>query len=194
MLEMPRSEYHLDSDNPFFSKFKGRLPIKNVMTLFKFAKGSRVQHVLHALKYKNEPDLGVLFGRIYGEDLIQAGFKNKFDLIIPVPLHASRQRRRGYNQSEKFGKGLSEVMEIPCSDKFVVRKSQTGTQTNKVRVNLWKNVEDVFLVWRPEEVKGKRILLVDDVVTTGATLEACGQSLLEAGCSELSIACIAAAQ
>jgi ComF family protein len=194
LLEMPRANYHIERENPFYTKFRGRLPAKYVMTLFKFVKGGRVQHVLHALKYKNLPELGNALGRIYGHDLLQANYKNEFDLIIPVPLHISRKRKRGYNQSEEFGKGLAEILEIPCSDEFVKRLIKTKTQTRKSRLNRWENVSEVFSVVKPEAVGSKRILLVDDVVTTGATLEACGQVLIDAGCKELSIACIASAQ
>ena len=191
---MPRSGYHLDPENPFFNKFKGRIPVKQVMTLFKFVKGSRVQHVLHALKYKNQPELGVTLGRIYGNDLLQANFKGRFDLIVPVPLHASRKRSRGYNQSEEFGKGLGEILELECTDHVMKRRVRTTTQTRRSRLSRWENVSTVFEVVKPYRVENRNVLLVDDVVTTGATLEACGHSLLEAGCQQLSIACIASAQ
>lgn len=194
MLEMPRSGYHLDPENPFYQKFKGRIPVKHVMTLFKFVKGSRVQHVLHALKYKNQPELGITLGRIYGQDLLHADYQNAFDLIVPVPLHAARQRNRGYNQSEKFGQGLSEALDIDCTDKAMRRRFATTSQTRKSKLNRWENVNTVFEVMKPALIKDKRILLVDDVVTTGATLEACGQSVVNAGCLELSIACIASTQ
>jgi ComF family protein len=194
MLEMPRSNYHLDAENSFYQKLRGRIPVKHVMTLFKFAKGSRIQHILHALKYKNVPELGNALGRIYGYDLVEANFKNEFDLIIPVPLHRSRRRSRGYNQSEEFGKGLGEILEVPCSDRIVQRRVKTKTQTRKSRLDRWENVHEVFTVTIPDKVQGQRVLLVDDVVTTGATLEACGRTLIEAGCAELSIACIASAQ
>jgi ComF family protein len=194
LFELPRSGYHREQENPFYNKLKGRIPVSYVMTLFKFVKSSRVQHLLHALKYKSQPELGSALGRMYGHDLAEANYKDKFDLIIPVPLHASKKRRRGYNQSEEFGKGLSEVLEIPCSDIFVKRLVKTETQTRKSRLNRWENVSEVFEVTKPEKIKDQRILLVDDVVTTGATLEACGRVLLDSGCKELSIACIASAQ
>src|SRR5690606_31739397 len=104
---MPKSYYHLQQDNPFSQKFRGRLPVKHVMALFKFVKESRVQQVLHALKYKQQPELGQMLGRVYGKDLFEAKYFDSFDLIVPVPLHSSRRRIRGYNQSEEFGKGLS---------------------------------------------------------------------------------------
>lgn len=194
LLEMPKSYYHLHHDNPFFQKFRGRLPVKHVMTLFKFVKESRVQHVLHALKYKQQPEIGEMLGRIYGKDLLEADYSQTFDLIVPVPLHVSRRKLRGYNQSEEFGKGLSQILEVPCDDTYMVRAAKTETQTHKTKLSRWENVNRIFEVINPASILEKRVLLVDDVVTTGATLEACGQALLRAGCRELSIACIAATQ
>jgi ComF family protein len=194
MLDLPKSNYHLERDNPFYQKFSGRIPVKFVMTLFKFVKRGKVQHLLHALKYKNQPEIGIQLGRIYGADLLQENYKDQFDVIVPVPLHPSKRRKRGYNQSEEFGKGLSEILEIPCTEKFLKRTKATTTQTRKTKLSRWENVSEVFEVYEREELKGKRILLVDDVVTTGATLEACGDKLLQAGCGDVSIACIAATQ
>lgn len=194
ILEMPRSHYHLEQENPFYQKFRGRLPVKHVMTLFKFVKESRVQQLLHVLKYKHQPELGEMLGRVYGKDLVEANYKESFDLIIPVPLHISRRRIRGYNQSEEFGKGLSQMLEIPCDDSYMMRRAKTETQTHKSKLSRWENVSTIFHVINPQPIEEKRVLLVDDVVTTGATLEACGQALLHAGCRELSIACIAATQ
>src|SRR5690606_2816786 len=184
----------LQRDNPFFLKFRGRLPVNHVMTLYKFVKESRVQHVLHALKYKQQPELGEMLGKVYGQDLLDASYSNAFDLIIPVPLHISRRRIRGYNQSEEFGKGLSRILAVPCDDSRMARRARTETQTHKTKLSRWENVEGIFHVVDPLPIAEKRVLLVDDVVTTGATLEACGRALLDVGCRELSIACIAATQ
>jgi ComF family protein len=163
------------------------------MALYKFVKESRVQHLLHALKYQSHPEVGVSLGRVYGNDLLNAGFKNEFDLIIPVPLHGTRKATRGYNQSYEFAKGLSEVLEVPVAD-LVTRIAKTETQTRKTRLYRWKNVSQVFEVKAMDAIKDKKILLVDDVITTGATLEACAIALKKCGYKELSIACIAAAQ
>jgi ComF family protein len=189
---MPRSNFHVDLDNAFFRKFKGRIPVKYVMSFFKFTKGGAVQQVLHTLKYRNKPELGQLLGRIYGEELKLAGYATAFDLIIPIPLHSYKKKRRGYNQSEEFGKGLSEALDIQCSEEFLTRVTVTSTQTKKTRLKRWENVKEVFAIHRGDVLKGKRILLIDDVVTTGATLEAAGRQLVDAGCKELSIGCIAA--
>lgn len=194
ILEMPRTGYHLEIDNPFYQKLRVRLPVQYVVSMFRFVKAGAVQNILHTLKYQNKPELGQLLGKIYGNELMASDYSGKFDLIVPVPLHKNKKRLRGYNQSEEFGKGLGESLMVPCSDEIMKRLQVTTTQTKKSRLRRWENVKEVFAVDDIKSVAGKRILLVDDVVTTGATLEAAGRILLEHGCSALSIACIAATQ
>src|SRR5689334_10011646 len=190
LLEMPKSNYHKDPGNPFFLKLSARIGIKGVFALYKFTKSSRVQHLLHALKYKSRPEIGLALGRIYGDDLRSYDLQNEFDLIVPVPLHFRRKQVRGYNQSERFGKGLSEILGIECSDEVVVRIQKTETQTRRTKLQRWTNVKEGFKVESPDRVKGRRILLVDDVITTGATIEACAQRIMDAGSRELTIGCI----
>lgn len=193
MLEMPQTNFHLDRKNALFRRLSVRIPLRYGIALFKFTKNGRVQSVLHALKYKNHPEAGVALGKLYGEKLASGGLLHEFDLIIPIPLHRARRRKRGYNQSAKFAEGLSEKLGIPFSDTTVLRRTKTDTQTRKSKLNRWENVKEVFEVSDPAIVRNRRVLLVDDVVTTGATVEACGQVLLKAGCRELSVACIAVA-
>lgn len=193
VLELPRLNYHLDQDNPLYVKLRGRIPVQHVVAFLKFVKSSKVQSLLHTLKYKGQPEVGVALGRLYGQYLALTDYDSLFDLILPVPLHPLRKRQRGYNQSEEFGKGLSEVLSIPCNDDILQRRSQTSTQTRKSKLSRWTNVSEVFAIRKPDQIVGKRILLVDDVITTGATLEACGQVLVDGGCAKLSVACIAAA-
>ena len=194
ILELPKTNYHKHIENTIKSRLSGRIPLSYAMAFLKFRKTGVVQRLLHQLKYNNHPEVGIRLGKLYGKDLMEAGLEKNFDLIIPVPLHKSRKRRRGYNQSEKFAMGLSLLWQIPCDENIVERKIKTTTQTRKTKIERWENVKDVFQVKQSEKIVGKRILLVDDVITTGATLEACGQQLLNSGCSELSIACIAEAQ
>ena len=125
--------------------------------------------------------------------MAESGHDKEFDLIVPIPLHESRKRRRGYNQSAKFAEGLSASLQVPWADDIAKRKTKTTTQTRKTKTERWENVKDVFQIEQPEKIINKRILLVDDVMTTGATLEACGQQFLNHGCLELSIACMAEA-
>jgi len=193
MSEMPQTDYHSNNENALQTRLGFRIPITHAFAFFKFAKSSRVQHLLHRLKYKNHPEIGVVLGKVYGTKLKEAGFSSEFDLILPVPLHESRKRKRGYNQSAKFAEGLSQKLNISFSDEVLVRRVNTQTQTRKTKLSRWQNVSDVFLLTKADSVIGKRILLVDDVITTGATIEACGQALLENGCIKLSIACLAEA-
>lgn len=191
--QMPQTNYHLDFNNPLRNRLSTRLTLSHAMALFKFSKSGRVQRILHGLKYKNQPELGVMLGNVYGDRLTEVLPEKTFEIIIPVPLHASRQRKRGYNQSAKFAEGLSQALGIPYSDEIMERKIKTETQTRRNKLNRWQNVNEVFQVKQSDLVCQKRILLVDDVITTGATLEAAGNCLLQAGCATLSIACIAEA-
>lgn len=194
ILELPKTKYHEEIDNTIKQRLSGRISLHYAMAFLKFRKTGVVQHLLHQLKYNNHPEVGVRLGKLYGKDLMDTGFNNQFDLIIPIPLHKSRKRKRGYNQSAKFAEGLSQSLQIPWDENVVLRKTKTTTQTRKTKIERWENVKDVFVVHQPESIIGKRILLVDDIITTGATLEACGQYLLNEGCATLSIACIAEAQ
>lgn len=193
MLEFPRAQYHLDPENALFVRLNGRIPLKLAFAFFLFRKGGRVQQLLHALKYSNHPELGEMIGEVYGQELQEANLEQKFNVIVPVPLHASRKRKRGYNQSEEFAKGLSKSLNIPYAD-ALIRTTKTETQTRKTKLSRWQNVSEVFQVKDLYQIRNQHILLVDDVITTGATIEACAQVLLDEGCSSISIGSIAYAQ
>ena len=193
LAELPRTGYIDMDENPIKEKFIGRLPIKDAWAFLRFRKQGIVQHLLHQLKYNNQPEVGIRLGKVFGRELNNRGY-NHFDLIVPLPLHSSRKKNRGYNQSQKFAEGLSNALEIPVKTDCCVRLKNTQTQTRKNRSERWENVEHAFQVMNKVDIENKRILLVDDVITTGATLEACGRQLINSGCKELSIACIAEAQ
>ena len=127
------------------------------------------------------------------ETLSENGFQAAFDYILPVPLHAAKRRQRGYNQSETFAQGLGQALQVPVASQVLTRQVNTSSQTHKTRAERWQNVEHVFQVAQPELVRDRRVLLVDDVLTTGATLEACALTLVRAGCREVSVGAIAAA-
>jgi ComF family protein len=171
-------------------RLAGRLEICYALAFLKFRKVGIVQHLLHQLKYNNHPEIGVVLGKIFGYELDRIGLSTAFDLILPVPLHPARERQRGYNQSAKFAQGISFSLKVPFDDTILFRVAKTRTQTRKSRLERWENVKGVFALSR-SELQGKRILLVDDIMTTGATLEACGEQLIARGCHELSVACIA---
>jgi len=192
--DLPETGFHQHIENPVHEKFYGRLPLENASSLYYFHKSSRVQHLIHALKYNGEKQIGIELGKLYGHYLKNAPGFSSVQLIIPVPLHKRKLHHRGYNQSELFSKGLSEIMHIPSAPELLKRKVFTDTQTHKSRMERWENVKSVFIAMHHNRYAGKHILLVDDVLTTGATLEACGNALLEK-CKDirLSIATIACA-
>ncbi len=194
MIELPRTHYHAESENALFKRLNGRIPLSFALAFFLFRKGGKVQHLLHALKYSNHPEIGETLGEVYGEELQQANYGEKFNVIVPVPLHISRKRKRGYNQSEEFAKGLSKSLKIPFSGDALERIIKTETQTRKTKLKRWQNVSEVFRLKEHDQIVNQHVLLVDDVITTGATIEACAQVLLENGCSAISIASIAYAE
>ena len=190
---LPKTHFHKNAqDNPLASIFWGRAPVANAAAYLNFRKHSIVQRLLHELKYGEHPELGVFLGTSYGNDLKAEKAFAENDLIIPVPLHPKRLKERGYNQSEEFAKGLSQALGIPVDAQTLIRNAYQGSQTNLKRYQRWENVEHVFTVRNNVRVAQKSILLVDDVLTTGATLEACIHPLLQSGAKQISVACIAA--
>jgi ComF family protein len=190
---LPQTDSHLKAENPVSRLFWGRVELDSAAAYYLFQKGGNVQHLLHQLKYKGRKEVGVELGLRFGAELKKAGLFSNVELIVPVPLHARKLKKRGYNQSELFGAGLAERMCIEQNTKCLVRETITETQTRKSRFERWKNVESKFRLAEPKAVEGKHVLLVDDVVTTGATLEACAACLLESAGTKVSIAVIAIA-
>lgn len=174
--------------------FYGRMSIENAFTYLYYYKKGVVQSILHQLKYNGQPEIGEKLGEWFANDLLEVFSPPPWDIIIPIPLHRSREKKRGYNQSAFFASGLSKTLGIPWSKKVVVRIKKSETQTRKSKLERWENVKDIFRVTSKNEIKEKHVLLVDDVVTTGATLESCGKKLLEMDAAKLSIATIAIAR
>lgn len=193
IADLPRTNYHEDHQNPVAVKFYGKVRLKYAFSFLRFTAGGKVQGFLHHLKYKNYPEVGEMFGRFYAHDLINSGLEKEFDFIIPVPLHRFKLKKRGYNQSSCFAKGLSEIMDIPVDEDILSRLKESKTQTKKSRMERWENVKEIFHLNEPGKVKGKRLLVVDDVVTSGSTLEACVGVLQEGDPDEISICTIATA-
>jgi ComF family protein len=190
---LPVTNHHINGNSEVLSKFWGKVPIKNAWAYLKFTKQGKVQKAMHKLKYEGYQEVGILLGKWYGHDLKKADLDKCFDIILPVPLHSAKLKKRGYNQSDTFAKGLSEAMGISWHNKILQKSTANETQTHKRRLERWKNVKDVYVINEIQAIAGKRVLLVDDVVTTGSTLEACARTLIEARCAEVSIATIAVA-
>jgi ComF family protein len=189
---LPRANFHLRAeDNELTSKLRGLYPVHRAMAFLRFTKKGNSQALLHLLKYKNKPELAEDLGRLYGLSLTRSGYLNQWDIIVPVPLHALKKQRRGYNQSEQFALGLSRSLGIPAEE-LLLRIKNTPTQTRKSRLERQSNVDEVFALKSEKRVTGKRVLLVDDVLTTGATLGACARVLWADGANLVDLATIAA--
>jgi ComF family protein len=191
VTDLPHTNYAMHAGNPVEKIFWGRLAITAAMSEFYFAKGTLIQNLIHEFKYKGNKDVGLYLGAMMGTSLIENNRFTKIDALIPLPLFADKEFKRGFNQAAILCNGISEVTNVPVISNNIVRKRYTETQTKKHRTERWENVESSFEVYNPEQLKGKHILLVDDVVTTGATLEACGAEILEVEGTQLSIATLA---
>jgi len=190
---LPRTGYERYPDNPLAQTFYGRVNIHAVTACYFFAKSGKVQHLIHQLKYKGNKDAGVFLGKQLGESLKDAPLFQGIDVIIPVPLHPRRERQRGYNQSLIIAQGISEVTGIPVGNQYLFRTKYNETQTRKTAEERYNNVKGIFELRRQEELKGKHVLLVDDVLTTGATLESCAHQLESVPGITISIAAAACA-
>jgi ComF family protein len=193
LQNIPKTNFHLLSDNPIEKKFWGKVPVYRGTAFFYFQKGSPFQKLLHELKYRDNKDIGEMMGKYAGIDLLESIDFTTVDIIIPVPLHPKKQAKRGYNQSDFICKGLSEAMEKPVDTTNLKRTRENPTQTKKSVYERYVNTENLFQVSDNKLFEGKHILLVDDVLTTGSTIEACIQALLKVPDIKISIFTLAVA-
>lgn len=192
-LDLPLTNFHLEKDNPLEKIFWGRTQLNRAFAFVYFKKGGAVQRMLHQLKYKGNTELAEYLGLLYGTNLKETIYNEKIEAVIAIPLHISKLRKRGYNQSELFANGLAETLQIENLSNSIIRNKATETQTKKARFDRWQNVESIFSVSQPELLKHKHVLLVDDVITTGSTIEACANELLQIEGCKVSVASVAAA-
>jgi ComF family protein len=190
---LPKTNFHLKKENPVAQIFWGRANVFSATAFYYFNKGNKVQHLIHQLKYKGSYETGIFIGELMGCELKESALFNTVDMIVPVPLHPKKIKKRGYNQSEMFGKGMTKGLNRPMNTEVLYRQQFTETQTRKSRTERWENVENVFKVKNPEALSGKHLLLVDDVITTGSTLESCIHALETIPNVTISIAAIATA-
>src|SRR5688572_883943 len=194
LYHLPLTNFHKTAGNPVEKQFWGKVSIQAATSLYYFNKGERVQHLIHRLKYQGEKEVGAFTGRLLGKQLLSSKLFASADMIVPVPLHASKLRLRGFNQADFFGAGLSEAMGIPCLPDFLVKLKASSTQTNKSRFMRFENVDRLFIVNEKYPQDPLHILLVDDVITTGSTLASCASRLLEIPGARVSVATIAYAR
>lgn len=191
--EMPLTQYHLDPKNEAVKKFYGKINIEHASALLYFNKKGIVQELIHNLKYKGHEEIGTVLGNWYAEDLKELVLESPFDVVIPVPLHPKKFRERGYNQVTTFGKTLAKGLNIAYNDAVLYRKKYSKTQSKKNLLGRSDNIENIFDVTFTAENQNKHFLIVDDVLTTGATLEACSKALLKIPGAKISIVCMAMA-
>jgi ComF family protein len=178
LYQLPRTGYWKEDDNPVARLFWGRIFIQNAASYLHFYKGSRLQQIIHQFKYRGQKEIGIELGKLFGLELRQTPYALA-NAIIPVPLHPSKFKKRGYNQSEFLAVGISQILHIPVVSNGIVRVIAKETQTRKSRFERWKNVENIFRLTDATLFENKTIVLVDDVITTGSTLEACASTLSE---------------
>jgi ComF family protein len=176
---IPRTGYHTVADNPVAQLFWGRCFLEKAAAFSFYNKGSRIRNLIHNLKYKGIREIGYELGKIYGLSLKSSGFTDDIDIIIPVPLHPEKIHARGFNQSEIISSGISEVTGVPVNTGSLYRLRVSATQTKRSRYDRWINVEGIFSVVDQEQIREKHVLLVDDVITTGSTIESCANELLK---------------
>lgn len=190
--ELPFTHHHLTKDNEVKSKFYGRLNIEFGACMLYFSKKGKIQQLFHELKYRNHPEISYFLGLMYCHQLQQTAFLNNITEIIPVPLHPKKQRKRGYNQVDGFAQALSETFSIPINRNLLYKTQKTTSQTAKNLLQRTTKSKEIFDVKPSPEKKGSHFLLIDDILTTGATIESCGKKLLQIPDAKISVLCLAA--
>ena len=190
---LPKTEYEKNADNPLAQMFYGQVELHAVTAEFFFSKTGKMQHLLHQLKYEGNKDAGFFLGQQLGESIKNAALFQGIDYLIPIPLHPKKEHLRGYNQSYVIAQGVEEKTKIPIMNDSLYRKTFTSTQTKKSREERWDNVKDIFDVKNQGRLIGKHILLIDDVLTTGATLKAAVMTLSNIENIKISVATAACA-
>jgi ComF family protein len=192
--DIPLTNHHLNPENDAFKKFYGRIPVIHTSALFYFHKKGIVQELIHNLKYKGHEEIGAILGEWYAEDLKNIELLQSVDEIIPVPLHRKKLKERGYNQVTAFGEALSSTLNIDYNDSILIRNVYSKTQSKKNLLGRTEGIETIFDVSFTAKNHNKHFLLIDDVITTGSTLEACSRALLKIPGAKISIVCMAMAQ
>ena len=194
LYHLPKTNFHFHEDNPVSQTFWGRVKLNSASSFLFFNKGGRTQRLMHNLKYRGKKHVGVYLGKLYGKELKKSDLFSSIQVVVPVPMHPKKQQIRGYNQSALIAEGIAGSMHVEVQIDNLIKVSNTSSQTKKSRYNRWQNVKDVFQIKDEKLFEDKHILLVDDVITTGATIEACAQQLVKIKGVTVSVASLAYAQ
>ena len=189
--KLPRTNFHLHKENSFTDRLWGRIPIETAASMFLLIKGGLAENVIYNIKYKDAKELAQKLGREYGRVLKKSPLYSSVEIIVPVPIHHSKLKTRGYNQSALFANGLAESLEIPVAENALAKVRKSTSQTKKTRLQRLLSVEDEYVVNEPESMLGKHVLLVDDVLTTGATIESCALEIFKLADTKVSLGTIA---
>ena len=188
LSRLPETRFHLYTDNPVEKIFWGRLPVINATAQFYFTKESLMQRLMHQFKYRGQTNLGLFLGQLMGRALTNTTRFSNMDMLVPLPLFAAKEKKRGFNQATILCDGMARILGKPVHSNIIKRTTHTETQTKKTRLERWQNMEGRFELLDPGMIEDRHVLLVDDVITTGASLEACGKVLLQAKNTRLSLA------
>ena len=191
LLDLPKTDFHLEPDNILFQNFAHVSLVSEAFAFWHFNPSGVAQSVLHALKYHDKPEIGRFFGAMYGRELSASREDLEVDLILPIPMHWKKQRIRGYNQSNEIAKGLSSELGIPVLLDGLSKVRHTQSQTKKNRLQRWENVEESFQILKPTSLYDQRIMLVDDVITTGATVSAIADQLVKCDVASITVCALA---
>lgn len=186
--KLPKTNNFKEPDNLVEIRLAGRFPFDRIASFCIYSKQGVLQPLIHQLKYNNKKEIGILLGKLFGKDLTNSEFIQPIDFVVPVPLHTKKLKERGYNQAEMIADGLSQSTSIPVSAENLMRVIHNPTQTKQTKTQRWENVKDIFDIRQPQLFANKHVLLVDDIITTGSTLEACAYALLKSPGIKISIA------
>jgi len=192
-INLPKTNFDFNDNNYLEKIFWGRISIEFASAFLYFSKHGLTQKLIHSLKYKNEPELGFYLGELFAHNILEKIKENPPDILTTVPLHPLKLKKRGYNQSDEIAKGLSKILNIEFNPNIIIRNKHTDTQTLKKRYNRWENTEFAFDLNPEFSIENKHVCIIDDVITTGATIEACGQEILKSKNSKVSFLSICVA-
>jgi len=191
LYHLPKTNFHLTEDNPVIRLFWGKVQVYSAASMYFFHKKGRIQKLMHQLKYKGEKEIGIFLGNLYGKELFASPLFKTVEFIVPVPMHPKKEKIRGYNQSEIIAIGISQSMNASVDTQTLIKTNKTETQTKKSRFSRWENVKEVFEIRNYDHLVNKHVLLVDDVITTGSTIESCVMNLAKVPGIKISVVSIA---